>query len=84
VGEQILFLNEQGQFVDSAANPGVIIRTTNKVLSSVEALMVVENLVPASLGISEMEVGFYFGYGINSNPNDLYYHLAPLNLIIRY
>jgi len=84
VGEQILFLNEQGQFVDSAANPGVIIRTTSKVLSSVEELMVVENLVPASLGISEMEVGFYFGYGINSNPNDLYYHLAPLNLIIRY
>jgi len=84
VGEQILFLNEQGQFVDSAANPGVIIRATNKVLTSAEELMVVENLVPASLGISEMEVGFYFGYGINSNPNDLYYHLAPLNLIVGY
>jgi len=82
VGGQILFLNEQGLFVDSAANPGVIIRATNKVLSSVEELMVVENLVPASLGISEMEVRFYFGYGINSNPNDLYYHLAPLNLFI--
>jgi len=84
VGEQILFLNEQGQFVDSAANPGVIIRASNKLLSSVEELMVVENLVPASLGISETEVRFYFGYGINSNPNDLYYHLAPLNLIIGY
>jgi len=82
VGDQILFLNEQGQFVDSTANPGVIIRASNKVLSPVEELMVVENLVPASLGISEMEVGFYFGYGINSSPNDLYYHLAPLNLII--
>ena len=82
VGEQILFLNEQGQFVDSAANPGIIIRDSNKALLAVEELTVVENLVPASLGINEMEVGFYFGYGINSNPNDLYYHLAPLNLII--
>ena len=84
VGEQVLFLNEQGQFVDSAANPGVIIRATSKVLSSVEELMVVENLVPASLGISEMKVEFYFGYGINSDLNDLYYHLTPLNLIIGY
>ena len=82
VGEQILFLNEQGQFVDSAANPGIIIRASNKVLLAVEELKIVENLVPASLGINEMEVGFYFGYGLNSSPNDLYYHLAPLNLII--
>jgi len=82
VDEQILFLNEQGQFVDSAANPGVIIRASNKTLTAVEELTVVENLVPASLGISEMLVGFYFGYGLLSSPGELYYHQAPLNLII--
>ncbi|PCI77055.1 MAG: hypothetical protein COB20_08975 [SAR86 cluster bacterium] len=82
VDEQILFLNEQGQFVDSAANPGVITRASNKILTAVEELTVVENLVPESLGITEIVVGFFFGYGLNSSPAQLYYHQAPLNLII--
>ena len=79
---QVLFLNGQGQFVDSAANPGVIVHAADKTLSAVEELTVVENLVPAALGISEALVGFYFGYGLTSTPSELYYHLAPLNLII--
>lgn len=82
VDEQILFLNQQGQFVDSAANGGVITRASTKTLVAVEQLVVAENLVPASLGISEMLVGFFFGYGLVSEPNELYYHQAPLNLII--
>jgi len=81
-GEQILFLNEQGQFVDAAASPGVIVRASNKNLSAIEELTVVENLVPTSLGITEAQVGFYFGYGLASAPSELYYHQAPLNLII--
>jgi hypothetical protein len=80
--QQTLFLNGQGQFVDSAATPGVIIRASNKVLSAVETLTVIENLVAASLGISETLVSFYFGYGLLSEPLELYYHQAPLNLII--
>ena len=82
VDQQILFLNEAGQFVDSAANPGVITRASNKTLAAIEEITVVENLVPAALGISEMLVSFYFGYGLSDNPNELYYHLAPLNLIV--
>ena len=82
VDQQILFLNEAGQFVDSAANPGVITRASNKTLAAVEEITVVEDLVPAALGISEMLVSFYFGYGLVSSPNDLTYHTAPLNLII--
>jgi hypothetical protein len=82
VDEQILFLNEQGQFVDSAANPGVITRASNKTLAAVEELTIVENLIPASLGINEILVSFFFGYGLVSSPSELYYHQAPLNLII--
>jgi len=82
VDQQILFLNEAGQFVDAAANPGVIIRASNKTLTAVEELTVIEDLVPADLGISEILVGFYFGYGLSSNPEQLYYHQAPLNLIV--
>lgn len=82
VDEQILFLNEAGQFVDSAANPGVITRASNKTLNVAEELTVIENLVAATLGISELQVGFYFGYGLSNSPAQLYYHQAPLNLII--
>ena len=82
VDEQILFLNEQGQFVDSAANPGVITRASNKTLAAIEELTIVENLIPQSLGISEIQVGFFFGYGLVNSPSELYYHQAPLNLII--
>jgi hypothetical protein len=82
VDEQILFLNEQGQFVDSAANPGVITRASNKILTAVEESTVVDNLVPESLGISEIQVDFFFGYGLSSSPNELYYHQLPLRLII--
>ena len=82
VDEQILFLNEQGQFVDSAAKPGVITRASKKTLSTVENLTIVENLIPASLGIDEITVGFFFGYGLESRPEQLYYHQSPLNLII--
>ncbi len=57
-------------------------RASNKTLAAIEEITVVENLVPATLGISEMLVSFYFGYGLSDNPNELYYHLAPLNLII--
>ena len=56
VDQQILFLNDAGQFVDSAANPGVIIRASNKTLADIEEFTVVENLVPAAVGISEMLV----------------------------
>lgn len=82
VDKQILFLNEQGQFVDSASNPGVITRANNKILTAVEESTVVDNLVPESLGISEMQVDFFFGYGLSSSPNELYYHQLPLRLII--
>jgi len=82
VGEQILFLNEQGEFVDSAASPGVIIRARSKTLTALEELTIAENLVPASLGITEIAVGFYIGYGLTSSPQELYYHQAPMNLIV--
>lgn len=82
VDEQILLLNTLGQFVDFAANPGVIVPASNKTLAAVELITVVENLVPAALGIDEVQVSFFFGYGLNSSPGELFYHLAPLNLVV--
>jgi hypothetical protein len=82
VDQQILFLNEQGEFIDSVTNPGVITKARNKTLAAVQEITVVDNLVPASLGISEVQVSFYFGYGLRANPQELFYHQEPLRLTI--
>jgi hypothetical protein len=82
IDQQILFLNEQGEFIDSVTNPGVLTRASNKTLAAVQEITVLDNLVPASLGISEVQVRFYFGYGLRANSKELFYHQAPLRLTI--
>lgn len=82
VGEQILLLNQQGQFVDSAANPGFIERAANKTLAAVEQLSIASNLKPAALGVQDIIVNFIVGYGLNNDPEEVYYHQIPLNLVI--
>jgi predicted Zn-dependent protease len=82
VDQQLYFMNEQGQLVDSALNPGVITRAENKTLEALEELSFFDDLVPAALGIDEIVADFYFGYGLASNANELYYHQASLNLTV--
>jgi hypothetical protein len=82
VGEQILFLNPQGQFVDSSASPTSITSSSVKFLSSIEQIEIATALVPAALDIQNIVVDFYVGYGLISNTNEAYYHQTPLNLTI--
>ena len=82
VGEQTLLLNQQGQFVDSAENPGFIEKAANRTLSAVESLSIATNLVPEALNINEIVVDFYVGYGLSSNPGEVYFHQTPLNLTV--
>ena len=80
--EQTLLLNSLGQFVDSAANPGVIVRAANRVLSAIEELTVATDLIPAELGIDDIVVDFIIGYGLSSEPEEIYFHRVPLNLTV--
>jgi predicted Zn-dependent protease len=83
IDQQILFLNEQGKFIDSVTNPGVITRASNRTLAAVQEITVIDNLLPRSLGIiSEAQVSFYFGYGLRANSQELFYHQAPLRMTI--
>jgi len=82
VDGQILVLNETGQFVDLASNPGPIIKAANKTLAAVEEIVIATNLVVSTLNISNIVVDFYIAYGLASNPDELYYHQSPLNLTI--
>ena len=82
VGEQILFLNENSEFVDSVVNPGLIVRHRNLELSAEQSITLANNLVPADLGIQQIEVNLYTGYGLANDPEELYFNQIPLNLTI--
>ena len=81
LGEQVLFLNESGLFVESP-DLTQLPRAATRTLQANEQIQIANNLVAASLGIQSISVDFYVGYGLLSDPGELYYHGSPLNLTI--
>ena len=82
LSDQFLMLNEQGVFVDTGFNPNPFVPHKQKVLESAEDIVIARDLVPAELGIEEMEVDIVVGYGLDSDPSEVYYHSTPINLTI--
>ena len=82
VDGEILLLNQQGQFINYSQNPAQLIRAASKVLGATEELAVLTDFVPAEVGISSIIVDFVIGYGLDSDPTEVYFHQTPLNLII--
>ena len=79
---EILLLNPQGQFINYSRNAAQLIRAASKVLGATEALAVLTDFVPAEVGIDSIIVDFFIGYGVDSDPAEVYFHQTPLNLII--
>mgnify|MGYP001349021951 FL=1 len=82
VGDEILLLNDRGLFVNSKSTSGQLIPHLEKNLDSLELIQIANDLVPADLDIEEVAVDFFVGYGLSSEPNEIYFHDVPLNLII--
>lgn len=80
--DRTLLLNQQGNFVDIDENPGFIERAAIKTLNATESVNIATNLVPSALGITDIVVDFFIGYGLQSDPDEIYYHETPLNLTI--
>ena len=78
----ILLLNQQGQFIQYAQNSAPLIKASSKVLNATEALAVLTDFVPAEVDIDSITVDFFIGYGLDSDPTEVYFHQTPLNLII--
>ncbi|MEX2470088.1 MAG: matrixin family metalloprotease, partial [Pseudohongiellaceae bacterium] len=57
-------------------------RFAEKTLAAQEPLEIADDLVPASLGISAIEVDFVVGYGLQAQPDEVYFHAAPFSLIV--
>jgi hypothetical protein len=81
--DQLLMLNEQGEFVDTGLNPDPFVVHARKTLEPEEALDIARDLIPAELGIDAIEVDFLVGYGLDSDPLEVYFHNLPLNLTVQ-
>ena len=82
LSDQLLMLNEQSVFVDTGFNPNPFVPHKQKVLESAEDIVIARDLVPAELGIEEIEVNIVVGYGLDLDPSEVYYHSTPINLTI--
>ncbi|MFL2838983.1 MAG: hypothetical protein ACJZ83_09015 [Pseudohongiellaceae bacterium] len=81
IGEQLLLLNGQREFVEADLNP--IVAASRKVLSASESVEIARDLIPAEIGIEEIEVNMFVGYGLDSSPAEVYYHRTALNLMVQ-
>ncbi|MDX1491420.1 MAG: matrixin family metalloprotease [Pseudohongiellaceae bacterium] len=78
---QILLKNEFGDFLPIGA--GGITAAQRKTLASQEALDILLNITPSALGINEIELGFLIGYGLDAQPNEVYFHETPISLVVQ-
>ena len=79
---EIILLNQQGQFELYDPQAGQLTRARELVLGATERISFANDLVPAELGISSIEVDFVVGYGLHANPDEIYFHGTPLSLIV--
>ena len=80
LNNEILFLNSAGFFVDA---PEVgFINAASKSLALSEPLILASNLVLSELGIKNIEVDFWVGYGLSAQPNEIFFHQLPINLVV--
>ena len=80
--DSLLMLNEEDQFVDVSAAGTPLTVYRRKVLAETEQIDIVNDLVPGPLGIFQLEANFVVGYGLDGNPEEVYYHTTPMNLIV--
>lgn len=54
----------------------------DKILSAQETITIARNLVPADIGIDAITANFVVGYGLVSDPGEVFHHQTPINLTV--
>lgn len=78
----ILVMNESGDFVEYQPDQALIPIAQRRTLGQVEHIDILKQMVARDIGIETVEVNFLIGYGVDSNPQELYFHEQPINLIV--
>ncbi len=78
----ILLRDSLGNFVPYNAGTDSLIRARTSLLAPREEITLLGNFTPASAGFVSGQVNFLIGYGLSSRPDELYFHSAPINVLI--
>ena len=79
---EILVKRPDGDFAGYQPEAARVPIYQRRVLETVEDIDVLKQMIAQDIGISSIEVNFLVGYGVDSNPTELYFHQQPINLII--
>ncbi|MEX1198745.1 MAG: matrixin family metalloprotease [Pseudohongiellaceae bacterium] len=79
---ETLVKNERGAFVTYRPARQLVPIAERRVLSGVEIIDVMTGMVAEDIDIDDIEVDFFIGYGVDSDPDELYFHSQPINLIV--
>jgi len=80
---QLLIKNAQHDFLPIPREGEPIPANERKTLGSEETVDILSNIVAKQFGINEIEIRFLVGYGIDSQPNELYFHEEPISLVVK-
>ncbi len=80
IDDQILFLDSSGAFVESFSQ---FIRAQSLTLGATQELSIARSLVPADIGIESIEVRLVVGYGLETDPSEVFFHQNPLSLVVK-
>lgn len=79
---EILVKHPNGDFVSYQPDVQMVPIYQRRTLSDVENIDILKQMVAQSIGINSIEVNFLIGYGVDSDPDELYFHQQPINLIV--
>lgn len=79
---EILVKNAAGDFVEYRPEQELIPIAERRTLGDVENINILAQMVASEIGIETIEVSFMVGYGVDANPQELYFHEQTINLIV--
>ena len=81
-GDQVFALNSAGIFVERANNASPFPKHRTGELRAIETVLMLDAVIPESLGITELDVDFLLGYGLDSDPSTIFYNSTPIKMVI--
>lgn len=82
IGGEPFWLNSEGEFVRADFIPGQRLNLSSKNLDVSEEIEIMTDFIPSNYGIRELVVEFFVGYGLNNDPDEIFFNSIPMNLII--
>ena len=82
IGREYFWLNPDGQFVSADAALSEIVSFSSKKMDTIEKIEIMTDFIPSNYGIRELVVEFYVGYGLDTDPDEIFFNSIPINFTI--